>query len=63
MRGMTHGAQAKRMECRSRDPMGYLRDVGKVHLVCSEPRQRPEGRRKYFAGNAMRVTARQIIMG
>src|SRR5712671_979614 len=60
---MTHGAQAKRMEFRSRDTIGYLRDVGKVQLVCSEPRKRPEGRRKYFACNDMRVTARQIIMG
>ena len=30
---------------------------------CSEPRKRPEGRRKYLACNDMRVTARQIILG
>jgi hypothetical protein len=63
MRVMTHGAHAQRVEFRSRDTMGYLRDVGKVQLVCSEPRKRPEGRRKYVACNDMRVTARQIIMG
>jgi hypothetical protein len=63
IRVMTHGAQAQRMEFRSRDTIGYLRYVGKVHLVCSEPRKRPDGRRKYFACNDMRVSARQIIMG
>ena len=31
--------------------------------MCSEPRKRPDGRRKYFACNDLRVTARQIIMG
>ena len=61
--GLTNGAQAKRMEFRSRDTIGYLRYVGKVQLVCSEPRKRPDGRRKYFACNDMRVSARQIIMG
>ena len=63
IRVMTNGAQAKRMEFRSRDTIGYLRYVGKVQLVCSEPRKRPDGRRKYLACNDMRVTARQIIMG
>ena len=51
------------MEFRTRDTMGYLRYVGQVQLVCSEPRRRPQGRRKYFACNDMRVTARQIILG
>jgi hypothetical protein len=63
IRVMTNGAQAKRMEFRSRDTIGHLRYVGKVQLVCSEPRKRPDGRRKYFACNDLRVTARQIIMG
>ena len=45
------------------DTIGYLRYVGQVLLVCSELRQRPEGRRKYLACNDMRVTARQIILG
>src|SRR2546427_12903325 len=60
---MTNGAQAQRMEFRSRDTIGYLRYVGKVQLVCSEPRKRPDGRRKYLACNDMRGTARQIIIG
>jgi hypothetical protein len=59
----TNGTKRKRMEFRTRDTMGYLRYVGQVQLVCSEPRRRPEGRRKYFACNDMRVTARQILLG
>ena len=63
VRFMTNGAQRKRMEFRIRHTMGYLRYVGKVQLVCSEPRKRPDGRRKYFACSDMRVTARQIVLG
>ena len=59
----THGTKRKRMEFRTRDTIGYLRYVGQVQLVCSEPRKRPEGRRKYLACNDMRVTARQVILG
>jgi hypothetical protein len=32
-------------------------------LVCSELRNRPDGRRKYLACNDLRATARQIIIG
>ena len=63
IRTTTNGTKRKRMEFRTRDTMGYLRYVGQVQLVCSELRKRPEGRRKYFACNDMRVTARQIILG
>jgi Transposase DDE domain len=59
----TNGPKRKRMEFRTRDTIGYLRYVGQVQLVCSEPRKRPDGRRKYLACNDMRVTARQIILG
>jgi hypothetical protein len=59
----TNGTKRKRMEFRTRDTIGYLRYVGQVQLVCSEPRNRPEGRRKYFACNDLRVTARQILLG
>jgi AraC-like DNA-binding protein len=59
----TNGTKRKRMEFRTRDTMGYLRYVGQVQLVCSEPRRRPEGRRKYLACNDMRVTARQVMLG
>ena len=63
IRTTTNGTKRKRMEFRTRDTMGYLRYVGQVQWVCSELRKRPEGRRKYFACNDMRVTARQIILG
>jgi len=59
----TKGTKRKRMEFRARDTIGYLRYVGRVQLVCSELRNRPEGRRKYLACNDMRVTARQILLG
>jgi hypothetical protein len=63
IRILTNGTKRKRMEFRTRDTIGYLRYVGQVQLVCSEPRKRPDGRRKYLACNDMRVTARQIILG
>jgi hypothetical protein len=63
MRLTTHGTKRKRMACRSRDTMGSWRSVGQVPWVCSEPRNRPEGRRQYCAGNDLRVTARQIMLG
>jgi Transposase DDE domain len=59
----TNGSKRKRLEFRSRDTIGYLRYVGRVQLVCSEPRKRPAGRRKYLACNDLNVTARQIITG
>lgn len=63
IRLMTNGAKAKRMEFRIRHTIGYLRYVGRVQLVCSEPKKRPDGRRRYLACNDVRVTARQIMMG
>jgi len=51
------------VEFRIRHTMGYLRYVGKVQLVCSEPRKRPDGRRKYLACNDVKATARQIVLG
>jgi len=47
IRILTNGTKRKRMEFRTRDTIGYLRYVGHVQLVCSEPRKRPDGRRKY----------------
>lgn len=63
IRMMTNGAKAKRMEFRIRHTIGYLRYVGQIQLVCSEPKKRPEGRRRYFACNDVKVTARQIMLG
>jgi hypothetical protein len=59
----TGGNKRKRMDVRVRHTAGSLRYVGKVELVCSELRHRPDGRRKYLACNDLRGTARQIVMG
>ena len=63
MRLATSGHKRKRMDFRVRHTSGYLRSVGKVELVCSERRNRPDGRRKYLACNDLRATARQIVTG
>lgn len=63
MRLTTHGNKRKRMDIRVRHTSGYLRSVGKVELVCSALRHRPDGRRTYLACNDLRATARQIVMG
>jgi hypothetical protein len=59
----TRGNKRQRMDLRIRHTSGYLRSVGKVELVCSERRNRPDGRRKYLACNDLRATARQIVTG
>jgi hypothetical protein len=59
----TNGNKRKRMDVRVRHTSGSLRYVGKVELVCSELRNRPDGRRKYLACNDLRATARQIVIG
>ena len=59
----TSGNKRTRMDLRVRHTSGYLRYVGKVELVCSEQRHRPDGRRKYLACNDLRATARQIVTG
>src|SRR2546426_6925914 len=61
MRLATSGNTRKRMDLRIRHTSGSLRSVGKVELVCSERRNRPDGRRKYLACNDLRATARQIV--
>ncbi|WP_339136540.1 MAG: transposase [Candidatus Electrothrix sp. GW3-4] len=59
----TNSAKRKRMEFRIRQIVGYLRYVGKVQLICSEFKKRPDGRRKYLACNDLKAKARQIIIG
>jgi Transposase DDE domain len=59
----TSGNTRTRMDLRIRHTSGSLRSVGKVELVCSERRHRPDGRRKYLACNDLRATARQIVTG
>jgi len=63
LRLATRGTKRKRMDVRVRHTSGSLRYVGKVELVCSELRNRPDGRRTYLACNDLRATARQIVMG
>ena len=53
----------KRMEFRIRQITGYLRNVGKTQLICSEFKKRPQGRRKYLACNDLQATPRQILIG
>jgi Transposase DDE domain len=63
VRLQTSGNKRPRMDLRIRHTPGYLRYVGKVELVCSERRKRPDGRRKYLACNDLRATPRQIVTG
>lgn len=53
----------KRTEFRTRQIMGYLRQVGKVQLICSEFKKKPKGRKKYLASNDLKATTRQILWG
>lgn len=59
----TTNTKSKRMGFRLRQIIGYLRYVGKVRLICSEFKKRPDGRRKYLACNDLKATTRQILMG
>jgi hypothetical protein len=53
----------KRKEFRARQTIGYLRDVGKAKLVCSEFARRPKGRRKYLASNDLKAAPQKILLG
>lgn len=57
------GPRRKRIDFRIRRIVGYLRYVGKVQLICSEFKKRPQGRRKYLACNDLKAKARQILIG
>lgn len=59
----TNSPKKKRMEFRIRHITGYLRNVGRVQLICSEFKMRPKGRKKYLACNDLKATARQILLG
>jgi hypothetical protein len=58
-----NSTRKKRMEFRVRQITGYLRNVGKTQLVCSEFKKRPKGRRKYLACNDFKAAPRQILIG
>lgn len=53
----------KRMDFRIRQIVGYLRYVGKVQLICSEFKKRPQGRKKYLTCNDLKAKARQVLIG
>jgi hypothetical protein len=59
----TDSSKRRRIEFRTRQIIGQLRYVGKVQLICSELKKRPDGRRRYLACNDLKVKARQIVMG
>jgi hypothetical protein len=63
VRLQTSGNQRTQMDLRIRHTPGSLRHVGKVELVCSERRNRLDGRRTYLACNDLRATPRQIVTG
>lgn len=52
----------KRMEFRIRQIFGFLRNVCRVQLICSECKKGPDGRRKYIACNDLKVKARMIVI-
>jgi len=58
-----NSTRKKRMEFRVRQITGYLRNVGKTQLVCSEFKKRPQGRKKYLACNDFKASSRQILIG
>ena len=58
-----NSTKRKRMEFRIRQVTGYLRNVGKTQLICSEFKKRPQGRRKYLACNDFKAAPRQILIG
>jgi len=60
---LVNSTKGKRMGFRTRQIIGYLRYVGKVQLICSEFKKRPDGRRKYLACNDLKATAKQILIG
>ncbi len=60
---VTNGRKRRRKDFRVRQIIGHLRYVGKVRLICSEFKKRPDGRRKYLACNDLKATARQIVLG
>ena len=51
-----NSTRKKRMEFRVRQITGYLRNVGKTQLICSEFKKRPQGRRKYLACKDFKAT-------
>ncbi len=62
MKVSTHGKKRKRIVFRTRHTNVFLKGVGKILLVCSEFRNRPDGRRKYLACSDLHVSPRQVLI-
>ncbi len=59
---ISSGSKRKRIVFRIRHTKAFLKDVGIIQVVCSEYRNRPDGRRKYLACSDLRVPPRQILI-
>jgi hypothetical protein len=53
----------RRMDVRIRHTTGFLNGAGKVQLVCSELKKRPDGRRKFIACSDLEAQPKQIVIG
>jgi hypothetical protein len=53
----------KRMDVRIRHTTSFLKGVGKIQLVCSELKKRPDGRRKFLACSDLEAQVKQILIG
>ncbi len=59
-----NGGKKKRMSFRVRQITGYLKNFGKVQLVCSQFKTKSnKGQRKHLACNDLKATSRQIVIG
>lgn len=58
----TSGAKRKRKEFRIRHTTGWLKNVGRIQLVCSEKKKAPHGERKYFACTNLSLKSRLILV-
>jgi hypothetical protein len=58
-----NGAKRRRKEFRVRHTRGWLKNVGRVQLVCSERKRAPRAERKYFACSHLTLQPKQILIG
>ena len=52
----------KRREFRIKQTVAHLCKIGKVLLLCSEERNRPDGRRKYLVCSNVDINAKEVIL-
>jgi hypothetical protein len=57
------GSEKKRMDFRIRQVIAYLKNVGKVQLICSEFKKNPKGKRKHLVCSDLKATAKEICIG